>query len=73
MRFNECATLRWEDVDFDARVVHIRTRPGFKPKTKHATLAIPVSDRRFEALQELRRKPYTKTLVFATEKGKKIP
>ncbi|MDT8324122.1 MAG: tyrosine-type recombinase/integrase, partial [Bacteroidota bacterium] len=42
MRFNECATLRREDVDF-------------------------------EALQELRRKPYSETLVFATETGKKIP
>lgn len=73
MRFNECATLRWEDVDFDARVLHVRTRPGFKPKTKHATRAIPMSDRLFEALQELRRKPYSETLVFATETGKKIP
>ena len=73
MRFNECATLRWEDVDFDTRVVHLRTRPGFKPKTKHVTRAIPMSDRLFVALQELRRKPDSETLVFATETGKKIP
>ena len=70
MRYDEAASLRWVNVDFEQRILHVREREGFKPKTKNAERAIPISDRLMEVLKE---NPYSERLVFATVTGKKIP
>ena len=73
MRYDEAASLRWIDVDFEQNVLHVREREGFQPKTKNAIRSIPISDRLLRVLQELKEKPYSTTFVFATETGRKIP
>ncbi|MBE0643280.1 MAG: tyrosine-type recombinase/integrase [Bacteroidetes bacterium] len=73
MRYDEAASLRWVDVDFEQRILHVRERDGFKPKTKNAERAIPISDRLVKVLKELKEHPYSEKLVFATVTGKKIP
>jgi len=69
MRYEEAASLRWIDVDFDKQVLHIREHGGFKPKTKNANRTIPISDRLLTELVDLKKNPYSTELVFATKSG----
>ncbi len=73
MRFNEAASLRWEDVDFKKRVLHVHERSDFDVKTPNANRTIPISERLYEELEKLRKEPYSEDFVFATKTGRQIP
>src|ERR1051326_2624846 len=47
LRFGELAWLTWADVDFDAKVVHVRPKDDWKPKTGDCR-TIPLSHRLIE-------------------------
>lgn len=54
-RFGEGRWLTWRDVDFDKRVVHIRAKDGWKPKTGEQRV-FHMSDRIYEMLQGMPRR-----------------
>jgi len=53
-RKNELYTLEWSDVDFDRKLIHIRYKEGFIPKTDERTL--PLHNKLVEILQAIPRK-----------------
>jgi integrase len=72
MRRGEVVALRWQDVDWTARVIRVRqnfTRGEFgKPKSRRSSRAVPLANRLAEELQaHFRRTPYNGDLdlVFA--------
>lgn len=55
MRFGELAWLTWEDVDWDANVLRVQAKPGWKPKTGDMR-AVPISAAARAVLQALPRR-----------------
>ena len=60
VRVGEAKWLTWDDVDFEHRLIHIRPKEGWKPKSGDER-AVPMSDRLFDLLHAL---PHTGTWVF---------
>ncbi len=67
MRRAELVNLEWADVDFDQRILRIRRKPFWMPKTGERE--IPVNE---ELLLVLRRLPKRGNFVFTDEKGKQL-
>ena len=59
-RVGEAKWLTWDDVDFEHRLIHIRPKEGWKPKSGDERV-VPMSDRVFDLLRTL---PHTGTWVF---------
>ena len=59
-RVGEAKWLTWDDVDFEHRLIHIRPKEGWKPKSGDER-AVPMSDRLFDLLHAL---PHSGTWVF---------
>ena len=59
-RVGEAKWLTWDDVDFEHRLIYIRPKEGWKPKSGDERV-IPMSDRAFDLLRSL---PHTGTWVF---------
>jgi integrase len=55
MRLGEAKWLTWQDIDFDRNIVHVRAKPGWRPKTGDQR-AIPISPMLQQLLQNLPRK-----------------
>lgn len=72
MRFAEMANLTWEDVDFQKRLIYIRSKEGFITKTHNAERAIPMNGV-FEALlKQLAKEKKSSKYVFPSTKGSQI-
>jgi len=57
VRHGEATTLRWSDIDLNARIIHIRAkelRPGeyWSPKSENSVREIPINDDLFTILKE---------------------
>jgi integrase len=61
LRRSEIVSLRWEDVDFDRKVVRLR-KPGFVKKTKVHERDVPLLPGAIKVLQDL--KPQKRGLIF---------
>ncbi|MCU7505185.1 MAG: site-specific integrase [Ignavibacteria bacterium] len=71
MRFAELANLTWADVDFQRRLLHVRSTESFKTKTSNSERAIPMTKDLYKLLKQL--EPNRKTdLVFTTKSGTQI-
>jgi integrase len=63
LRASEIADLRWDQVDFDAAVLHVR-------RVKQGTPSVhPVSGSEMRALRRLQRESKRSPFVFVTERG----
>jgi integrase len=72
-RFNELASLRWKDIDFEKDLISVCERPGFTAKTHNAYRTIPLADALKKELETLRDGKTPDELVFTTKEGRKIP
>ena len=74
MRFGEMAALKWRNVDFDRRQIHIRESRVYgvegTPKTKKSKRTIDMLPPAFKALQEQRMKTGRDMYVFRDLKGR---
>jgi site-specific recombinase XerD len=70
MRKQELMNLEWNDVDFDRRIIKIRIKDGWTPKT--AERNIPIGNGLLKLLQEHKEKTKKGNLVFHDGEGNKI-
>jgi integrase len=68
-RVGEAKWLTWEDVDFERRLIHIRAKAGWKPKSGDERV-VPMSDRVFDLLSAL---PHTSNWVFTARVTQRHP
>jgi integrase len=69
MRVGELKHLTWADVDFSNRVLHVREKPGWKPKTGDVRV-IPMTPR-VQAI--LKRLPRHREWVFTANASQRYP
>ena len=75
LRFSEAIAVRWGDVDFEQRRLHVRRRlyHGLdEPKSRHGRRVIPLSPRMLDSLADLRESssyPEESDPVFASRTG----
>jgi len=67
MRISELVNLRWQDVDFERRLIHIRVQESWKPKGKRDRV-VPMYPTVEAVLRSLPIGPY----VFASARGKQL-
>ena len=67
MRINELVNLRWQDVDFERRLIHIRIQESWKPKGKRDRV-VPMHPKVEAMLPGQRLGEY----VFTNKRGKKL-
>jgi len=68
-RVGEAKWLTWQDVDFQRKLIHIRPKEGWKPKSGDARV-VPMSPRLMEML---RARPQTGTWVFSARVTRRNP
>ena len=73
LRKGEIRHLEWSDVDLKNRLIHVRSKDNWGPKTENSTRTIPLCDAALEALQmaQIRseKRIEKSTLVFPGRKG----
>lgn len=73
MRFGELANLQWNDVDMINRLITIRSKDNFTPKTINSNRVIPMNDVVYDLLNTLYDENLNKDdYVIKTENGKQI-
>lgn len=73
MRFGELANLQWSDIDMNNRLITIRSKDSFTPKTINSNRVIPMNDVVYKLLSALHNAETSKDdYVIKTEKGKQI-
>lgn len=73
LRKSELANLEWTDVDFERKLLHVRSKEAWQVKTENAARTIPLTKQAIAALkaaQELRRGE--EPLVFPGKDGKPL-
>ena len=71
-RFAELANLIWEDVDFDKRVIYIRSTENHRTKTERSERTIPMTEKLFILLKDINQNPISKIYPFCTPQGKQL-
>ena len=73
IRKGELRHLEWEDVDLKNRLLHVRPKGTWGPKTENSTRTIPLCDAAYEALQmaqvRAEKRTVKSSLVFPGRKG----
>lgn len=75
MRFGELANLRWADIDLEQKLITIRERENFSPKTKNSNRTIPMNNVVYKLILSLYEKNKNITsddFVIKSEKGCQI-
>lgn len=72
MRIAEMANLTWDDVDFQKRLIYIRSKEGFNTKTHNAERAIPMNGVFESLLIQLAKEKRSARYVFPSTKGSQI-
>lgn len=67
LRFGEAEWLSWDDVDFKANVIHIRSKAGWKPKTGDERV-VPMSPKLIMLLRRLPRRGRWTLTAMTTKK-----
>jgi integrase len=63
LRASEAIDLRWDQIDFDGAVLHVRRTKGGTPSTH------PLTGRELRALRRLQREETASAFVFVSERG----
>ena len=69
MRFSEMSNLTWERIDFENKIIEIRTNGDFRTKTLSSERNIPISNKLYEVIEKLEKKS---RFVFPSIKGGKM-
>lgn len=72
LRFQELATLTWDDIDFKKKLIHVRPKENFKTKTHNAERAIPMNDLLSELLLKCWEMNKDKNFVFCSPEGMQL-
>jgi len=72
MRIEELANIHWDDVDFEKRLITVRRKPGFKPKTQNSERSIPIAQPLYDDLIKAQKTKQSNTFVFTSVTGAKI-
>lgn len=73
IRKGELRHLEWDDVDLKNRLLHVRPKNNWGPKTENSTRTIPLCDAAYDALQMAKacseKRSVKSSLVFPGRKG----
>lgn len=73
MRFGELANLQWSDVDMTNKLLTIRAKDNFTPKTINSNRVVPMNDVVYNLLNNLYNEKLNRDdYVIKTENGKQI-
>jgi site-specific recombinase XerD len=72
MRFEELASVHWDDVDFEGRLITVRRKDDFSPKTENSERSIPIADALYQDLVKANQDKKSPTFVFTSPKGTKL-
>lgn len=72
MRIEELANIHWEDVDFEKRLITVRRKPGFKPKTSNSERSIPIAQPLYDDLVKAQQNKKSDTYVFTSVDASKV-
>jgi len=71
MRKQELMNLKWIDIDFDRRIIKIRVKEDWTPKSSERN--IPIGNELFSILKKHKEKRKNESFVFHNGDGNKIP
>ena len=69
MRIGELANITWQDVDFERKLIFVRSSENFKTKTFNSERAIPMNNMMFELLRKYYPYRLSDNFVFTSPKG----
>jgi len=73
LRKGEVRFLEWSDVDLKNRLIHVRPKETWSPKTENSARTIPLCEPAYGALlaawERAQKRPEKSTLVFPGRKG----
>ena len=69
MRFAELANITWQDIDFEKKLIFVRSSENFRTKTFNSERAIPMNNIMCELLQKYYPHRLSDNLVFTSPKG----
>lgn len=73
LRKREARFLEWSDVDLKNRLIHVRPKETWSPKTESSARTVPLCDPAYEALlsarERVQKRTEKSTLVFPGRKG----
>jgi site-specific recombinase XerD len=69
MRFQELATLCWDDIDTEKRLIYVRPKEGFKTKTYCSIRSIPMDESMVSLFTELSAKKQNEKNVICSVEG----
>ena len=72
MRFGELANLSWEDIDFQKRLLFVRSNQNFRTKTHNSERAIPMIDDLYKLLMHIFKDKVSNSYPFCSPMGKQL-
>ena len=72
MRFEELASLTWDDIDLGKKLIYVRPKEDFKTKTYRSIRSIPMNDVMIKLFNELSKKRDNPILPICSVEGKKF-
>jgi site-specific recombinase XerD len=72
MRFGELANLTWEDIDFQKRLLFVRSNENFRTKTHNSERAIPMIDDLYKLLMHIFNNKVSTLYPFCSPTGKQL-
>lgn len=72
MRFEELANVHWDDIDFERKLITVRRKTDFKPKTENSERSIPLADALYQDLVKANQDKKSATYVFASPNKSKL-
>jgi len=69
MRFSELSHLTWEDIDFQNRLIIVRSKDNFLTKTFESDRKIPMLKNLYLLLKHIQEQNFSDTYVFCNTKG----
>lgn len=69
MRFGEIASLTWNDIDMKRKLIYVRSKENFKPKTSTSERAIPMNQNLYELVRSIETKKNSEVYPFCSPEG----
>lgn len=69
MRFQELATLSWDDIDTEKRLIYVRPKEDFKTKTYRSIRSIPMDESMVSLFTQLSEKKQSEKNVLCSVEG----
>ena len=72
MRIEELANIHWDDVDFEKRLITVRRKTDFKPKTENSERSIPIAQPLYDDLVKAQQNKQSDKYVFTSIDASKV-